>query len=211
MTRWAAENDYDALVQASADSFGDRVPVEVIKAVIATESAFKPGAMPPTTQADVSAGLMQLTLSTARGLGYPGDLAGLFDPGTNIFLGTKLLDQLRERLGEDWDAVYSAYNGGIRPEYGFGVRATQEVTVCLVRNKDGSCARTYTAEPGEFGNQPNVDRFHSALAYFQRNQPSPGLPSEPETPPDDTGPAPNTPLVVLLLAVLGGLLFLRGK
>lgn len=174
MTRWAAENDYDALVKACSDSFGGRVPVEVIKAVIATESGFRPGVMPPATQADVSAGLMQLTMTTAQALGYPGDLQGLFDPGTNVFLGTKLLDQLHDRLGDDWEAVYSAYNGGIRPNLAFGVRATQEVTVCLVRNKDGSCQRTFTAEPGQFGNQPNVDRFTSALNYFFGIRPLPG-------------------------------------
>lgn len=209
MTRWANENDYDALIQASVDSFGGRVPVEVVKAVIATESGFNPGAVPPSTQADMSAGLMQLTLATARGLTYPGDLAGLFEPGTNIFLGTKLLDMLRARLGEDWDAVYSGYNGGIRPNLAFGVRATEEVTVCLAHNKDGSCARTYTAEPGEFGNQPNVDRFHSALAYFQRNSGSNAVSPDDTSP--ESGPSVSTSLVTVLLAVLGGLLFLRAR
>lgn len=208
--RWARENDFDSVVRAAHDSFLGRVPMEVIKATIATESSFIPSAMPSSQQADVSAGLMQLTLGTAHSLGYPGELGdpnaltGLFTPGTNVYLGTKLLDQLRGKLGADWEAVYSAYNGGIRPSLGFGARATRTITVCLARDKAGNCIRTFTAYPGQFGNQPNVDKFASALAYFQRNPPAP--PGEAQPPAE--GPGGNTLLAVLLVA-LGGLLIAK--
>lgn len=216
MGRWARENEFDQLVRTAHASFLGRVPVEAIKATIATESAFNPQAMPPATQADVSAGLMQLTLPTARALGYPGDLGdkvhltGLFEPGTNLYLGTKLLDQLRSRLGADWQAVYSAYNGGIRPMLGFGARVTKPTTVCLIRDNTGKCIKSFTAQPGQFGNQPNVDRFKSALDYFFRNPPAPRN-GGPGMKPEPVDHAVSLPLVAVLGIALGGLLLARGR
>jgi soluble lytic murein transglycosylase-like protein len=52
---------------------------------------------------------------TAQQLGYGGNPDGLFDPDTNINLGTKLIGQLRRTYGEDVKRVYSAYNSG-RPD-----------------------------------------------------------------------------------------------
>ncbi len=125
-------------------------------------------------------------MSTAKSLGYPGDFQGLFTPGTNLYLGAKLLDQLRARLGADWEAVYSAYNGGVRPALGFGSRVTKPTTVCLVRDVSGKCVRSFTAQPGEFGNQPNVTRFKSALDYFfAQGPPTPAAPG--------TGSSPGAP------------------
>jgi len=217
MGRWAGENLFDAVVGAASTSFMGRVPTEVIKAVIATESAFSPKAMPPATQADVSAGLMQLTIATARALGYPGDigdkshLTGLFEPGTNVYLGTKLLDQLRSRLGPDWEAVYSAYNGGIRPSLGFGARVKKPTTVCLIRDNTGKCIKSFTAQIGQFGNQPNVDRFKSALDYFFRNTPAPGT-GGPTVKPEEPGSHTiNLPLMAALGVALGGLLIAQGR
>jgi soluble lytic murein transglycosylase-like protein len=55
---------------------------------------------------------MQLLYRTAKGLGYSGSTDGLYDPATNIDLGTMLLGQLRQRWGDDFRRVYSAYNSG---------------------------------------------------------------------------------------------------
>jgi len=55
---------------------------------------------------------MQLLTATAAGLGYTGTPDGLYDPATNIDLGTKLLGQLRRAYGDDFRRVYSAYNSG---------------------------------------------------------------------------------------------------
>ena len=54
---------------------------------------------------DASYGLMQLLMSTARGLGYTGDANGLYDAATNIDLGTRLLSDLRRRYGTDFDRI----------------------------------------------------------------------------------------------------------
>lgn len=88
------------------------VPETWIRAVILTESSGNPNAFRSTSPRDTSYGLMQLTLPTALGLGFSGDPNNLFDPETNIDLGTKLLGQLRQRFGDDVSAVYSAYNSG---------------------------------------------------------------------------------------------------
>lgn len=97
---------YDDLISRSAIQY--QVPEPWIRAVIATESSWRPNVISD----DGGYGLMQLMPVTAAGLGYVGTLAGLLDPATNIDLGTKLLGQLRKRWGDDIQAVYSAYNSG---------------------------------------------------------------------------------------------------
>lgn len=99
-----------------ASSVRHRIPEAWIRATIATESNWDPRAFRAEPQiGDASRGLMQLLERTARGLGYRGDVDGLFDPETNIDLGTKLLAQLRARWGDDVRRIYSAYNSG-RPD-----------------------------------------------------------------------------------------------
>jgi soluble lytic murein transglycosylase-like protein len=140
MTQWPNENAFDESVYDAASLWN--VPVPLIKAVISLESEFVPTAtrveapkpsLPPTPDfpagGDESIGLMQLLVRTARVLGYggpigdPSVLSGLFDPDTNINLGTRLLgDNLRyaEASGLGIDAAISAYNGGWRPSQGYG-------------------------------------------------------------------------------------------
>lgn len=183
MGRWTREADFDAYVQASSDSFGGRVKPEFIKGIIAAESAFNPAAIRGEPQiGDASIGLMQLRFKTAQALGYPGevgsqdDLSGLFDPGTNIYLGTKLLDQLLSQTGGDMDAAASAYNGGYRPEYGFGAPRTDSTpVVCLQwkptapttgRTISRDCAVVGSTVPGTYSNQPYVDRVANYRDYF---------------------------------------------
>jgi len=56
-------------------------------------------------------GLMQLMPGTARELGFTGNLSNLFDPRTNIGLGTQYLAKMY--LKElDWFNTLRAYNGG---------------------------------------------------------------------------------------------------
>jgi soluble lytic murein transglycosylase-like protein len=100
----------------AAGAWLNDVPEEWIKAVILTESSGNPQAYryEPKLQ-DASYGLMQLLYSTAKGLGYQGPAAGLYDPETNIKLGSRLLGQLKQRYGDSFPRVYSAYNSG-RPD-----------------------------------------------------------------------------------------------
>lgn len=155
--RWKRENDFDAIINRYASEYG--VPVPLVKAMISLESGFNPKAyraekprssLPPTPDfpkgGDASYGLMQLLVRTARALGYKGTKEGLYDPATNIELGTRFLrDLVREahRRGVDLDSAISAYNGGWRPSLGFGIRKN-----------------------GKFGNQDYVNVVKSRLSYF---------------------------------------------
>jgi soluble lytic murein transglycosylase-like protein len=100
---------FDASIQYAAQTYN--VPANWIKAVIQVESNWNPEAYNASDPTGAW-GLMQLLLSTARGLGYLGPGEGLFDPSTNILYGAKLLGQLRIQYGDDFNRVYSAYNSG---------------------------------------------------------------------------------------------------
>lgn len=162
---------FDGLIETAHRS-RPTVPVPVIQAVIATESSFRPDAYREEPGGDGSIGLMQLRLSTARGLGYTGTKERLFDPAINIAYGVKLLAEIEQRIrdatgrAQDWPAVVSAYNGGFRPSLGFGARVSEPVTVCIARHPSGDCERTYTAKPGQFGNQLHVDRFERWYSQY---------------------------------------------
>ena len=102
---------FDLEIAAAAQRYN--VPVSWVQAVIETESSWNPQAYRAEPQInDASYGLMQLLYATARKLGYIGTEVGLYDPVTNIDLGTKLLGQLRASYGDDFRRVYSAYNSG---------------------------------------------------------------------------------------------------
>lgn len=158
MAMWSNESDYDILVNRAATRTG--VPMGLIKAVIAAESSFRPDAIrvedftgrePPSdwpegVTRDASRGLMQVLCWRARWLGYQGDCDGLFDPATNIALGARLLAINAARLGS-WPAAVSAYNGGIRPELGYGKKID-----------------------GRFRNQGYVDRVMRYWVYFDTGE-----------------------------------------
>lgn len=105
------ENTYDELIARAHAKF-PTVPAGIIKAVVATESSFRPGVWRDEPQiGDKSRGLMQLLLKTARGLGFNGHPDLLYDPEINVMLGTSLLAQLFRRFGV-WEDALAAYNGG---------------------------------------------------------------------------------------------------
>lgn len=109
------QNAFDDLISAASDAYG--VPADWIKAVIGTESGFNPNAHNASDPGGGAFGLMQVLYSTAVGLGYPGDPEGLYDPETNIDLGSKLMAQIMQRTGSDFSAMYSAYNSGSPTKY----------------------------------------------------------------------------------------------
>jgi soluble lytic murein transglycosylase-like protein len=107
---------FQSFIAAAAQQYG--VPEVWIKAVVMTESSGDPMAYREEPRLnDASYGLMQLLSSTARGLGYSGPVAGLYDPATNINLGTKYLAQLRAAHGTNFQRIYSAYNSGSPDRY----------------------------------------------------------------------------------------------
>lgn len=159
---WLNENAYDAFIADAVKACGNpAVTLALVKAIIATESGFRPTAYRVETKInDASRGLMQILLRTAQAVGFTGKPEELFDPKTNITFGTKFLCNLVRSKGGDVLAAISAYNNGN------GKQATKTTPVCLARDKDGKCVRTYIAKPGEFFNQPYVDKVLANLKYF---------------------------------------------
>lgn len=187
--RWTLENAYDQHVNAAVDAqtwpISREQAVAFVKGVIASESAFNPRATANEAQImDSSVGLMQVLYNTARGLGFSGPrptgadrerLTGLYDPRTNIALGTLYLARLVGQYGGDLERAASAYNGGDRPQLGLGTRATKAGRICLQwkpdapttgRTIDKHCARPYSYKVGEFGNQPYVSKVMHNYNYF---------------------------------------------
>lgn len=97
---------YDALITKHARA--NDVPVELARAVVKHESAFKADA----TGLAGEIGLMQLKLATARGMGYKGSAKQLYDPATNIRWGMKYLGKARRLAGGSECGTLSRYNGG---------------------------------------------------------------------------------------------------
>ncbi len=109
----------EPLVQWS-DHYG--VPVEIIIATIATESAGKPRALrkEPGYKSDaatphrVSPGLMQTLISTARSALKDKSInrQWLFVPSNSIKAGTAYIAQQSKKTGMDPPLVFAAYNAG---------------------------------------------------------------------------------------------------
>lgn len=162
MSRWANEDTYDTAVQAAVSRVRSAVTPSLVKAVIAVESGFNPKAYRAEPHiGDASRGLMQLLFRTATGLqGWQGAPQDLYDPALNVRLGTQYLTDRIRAHGGDVLAGVSAYNNG------HGRRAVTPTTTCLARDASGKCQRSFTAQPGQFLNQPYVDKVVSALRYF---------------------------------------------
>lgn len=176
MPRWTNEDTFNSIV----DRVGARYNVDpdLIKAIIGQESAFRPTAYRPEPAiADASIGLMQILLATARGEGYSGpagdakNLTGLYDPATNITFGTAYLESQLARAHGDMQAAISAYNGGWRPDIGFGAKATKPLTICLARDTAGKCIQSRDVKAGEFANQPYVNAVMANYQYFKSRIP----------------------------------------
>lgn len=157
---------------------GNVVPVEFVLAIINAES----DGIPSATRAEVkisdsSIGLMQLLSATARANGYTGeigsksDLSGLYDPETNILYGTKHLTALWKQLGNAEDTA-SAYNGGIRPNLGFGriYMGANPVSICLARDSAGKCIKSRLVYAGQYGNAEYVSKVMASAHTFSTAQ-----------------------------------------
>lgn len=98
---------YWSRVTAAADAA--RLDPYVVLALMRQESAFDPDAV----SSAAAYGLMQLLVRTAsRVSDRPIEQAGLFDPTTNIDLGTRYLRQLLDRYQGNLAKALAAYNGG---------------------------------------------------------------------------------------------------
>lgn len=175
------ENDPLAQYRSEIDSAAQKhnVEPELIEAVIIAESGGRATARPYDDDMNSAMGLMQMTPSTARHLGYNGTPEGLFDPARNIDLGTQHLADILRRNGDDYESAISEYNAGYRPHLGYGaprqgagtvrvcnfwkekpVKEVDPVTGKTVVVKPGVCHDGQWVEvaPGQYGNQPYVNK-----------------------------------------------------
>jgi soluble lytic murein transglycosylase-like protein len=98
----AKPTDLAQMVEAAARRHG--LDPELVRAVVAVESGFRPDAVSPKG----AQGLMQLMPATARALG----VTDPFDPAANIDGGTRYLRILVTRYGGDLRRALAAYNAG---------------------------------------------------------------------------------------------------
>jgi soluble lytic murein transglycosylase-like protein len=101
-----AQKEYLGLITDQAQANG--IPVDVAIAVVKHESGFNPD----VTGLAGEIGLMQIKLSTARGMGYKGTAKELYQPATNIFWGMKYLGAARKLARGSECGMLSRYNGG---------------------------------------------------------------------------------------------------
>jgi len=92
----------EAFAQEAADVYG--VSADLVRAVIQTESGFRPGAVSPVG----AQGPMQLMPTTAAALG----ISDPYDARQNIFGGTKYLGTLLDRFNGNVALALASYNAG---------------------------------------------------------------------------------------------------
>jgi len=102
---------YKSLIDASAKTHG--LEPSLVKAMIAVESAFEPQAVSPKG----ALGLMQIMPATGERYGVAANAKRtleqqLFDPATNLRIGTRYMRDLLQRFHQDLSLALAAYNAG---------------------------------------------------------------------------------------------------
>lgn len=98
----------DILAAIDREAKRQGLPAEIAEAVTHTESRFNRNAI----GGDGEIGLMQVLPSTARMMGFSGNLAELADPETNIRYGVTYLAQAWRRAGGDLCTAVMKYRAG---------------------------------------------------------------------------------------------------
>ncbi len=102
---------FDALIARHAKA--NALPVPLVKAIVAAESGYEAAAVSPKG----ALGLMQVMPATAMRYGVADDrkrtlTEKLFDPETNLRIGTRYLRDLMRLFGNDLELALAAYNAG---------------------------------------------------------------------------------------------------
>ncbi|WP_342478718.1 lytic transglycosylase domain-containing protein [Paenibacillus sp. FSL H7-0350] len=113
--------DYEQLIQTASAKYG--VPVDLIKAVIDTESSFNPNVVSSAG----AKGLMQLMDGTASGLG----VSDPFDPAQSIDGGVRYLSYQLKRYDGQEKMALAAYNAGPGRVNKLGVSSDAELMANL--------------------------------------------------------------------------------
>lgn len=99
--------NYDSIIAEASRRFN--VPEATIRAVMATESGGRPGAVSSAG----AGGLMQIMPATYAELARKHGLgADRFDPVNNIMGGAAYLRQMNDLFGGDWNDTFGGYNAG---------------------------------------------------------------------------------------------------
>ena len=85
----------------------EHVPARTALALVQVESRFNPLARSSAG----AIGLTQIKCPTARGIGYSGSCAGLFDPRTNLIFGLRYLRGNLDQDGNECRALGHYYSG----------------------------------------------------------------------------------------------------
>jgi soluble lytic murein transglycosylase-like protein len=104
--RGAAPGSMQSLVARYAEANG--VPAHVAHGVVMVESRYNAKATGPGGYI----GLMQIGYRTAKGMGYTGSRAGLYDPETNLKYGMRYLGEAYRQAGGNLCGAVSKYQGG---------------------------------------------------------------------------------------------------
>ncbi|MCJ2083437.1 lytic transglycosylase domain-containing protein [Methylobacterium sp. J-090] len=160
----AARDNIDALIEEQARAAG--VPASFVHAVVKRESNYNPNA-----KGGSALGLMQIKPATARGLGYQGDAAGLFDPAVNLRYGIAYLAGAYKTAKGDLARAYGYYNRGYyyaAKRLGIEADVPEGVTTVASGAKSGAAftsAFDRTASVGSNPVDPNLAAANTALAY----------------------------------------------
>ncbi len=160
----AARDNIDALIAEHARA--NKVPAEFVHRVVKRESNYNSRA-----KGGSALGLMQIKHATARGLGYSGDAAGLYDPDTNLKYGIAYLAGAYRAAKGDLEQAYRYYNRGyyyVAKRLGIEADVPQEPVAAptVTRVAAASTAKSATGFDGMFalrGSAPAVGS--QALAY----------------------------------------------
>lgn len=106
-------HQYDSLIVPLARKA--HVPVNLVKAIITVESQWDPTAVHldgPDGKRGGSYGLMQVSLRTAREMGFRDKPYALCSPATNLAYGIRFLGWVYAGAGGNVARAVSVYNGG---------------------------------------------------------------------------------------------------
>lgn len=182
---FARENDFDPLILPAAAEQG--VDPALLKAIIATESAYNPAAYHLDTNGHASRGLAQFEDTTWAAYGNPGGpgddnthTGGPYDPNLEVPVMARHVAGLLARSGGDVQIAVAAYNSGwsqIRPND-------------APRNADGT-----------FISQTYVNKVLGTYYPYFAAQVGGGAPSAPVTPPTPADQGSTTDVVAGIVAV----------
>ncbi len=102
----AQRANYEAM--AAAHARANNIPEALVHRVIMRESRYQPH----LTGRGGTIGLMQIKLATARGVGYTGNAAGLYDPETNLTYAVRYLAGAYRAANGDADRAVRYYAAG---------------------------------------------------------------------------------------------------